>query len=77
MQSNVRGFERGVRIGAGVVLLVWVLLDEGDARLWGLIGLWPLATGFVGWCLVYSLVGTTIGRLAAHLRSTRTGRTGT
>lgn len=77
MQRNTGGFERGVRIGIGVVLLVWVLLDEGDARMWGFVGLWPLATGFLGWCPVYSLMGMTIGRLATHLQSTRTGRTRT
>jgi hypothetical protein len=74
MQRNVKGFERGVRIGAGVVLVVWALLDEGDARMWGFIGLWPLATGFLGWCPVYSLVVMTIGRLATHVKPVRTGR---
>jgi hypothetical protein len=53
MEHNVGGIDRTVRIIAGVVLLSLVVLLEGNARWWGLIGLVPLATGLLGWCPVY------------------------
>ena len=53
MEHNVGGIDRTVRIIAGVVLLSLVVLLEGNARWWGLIGLVPLATGLLGWCPAY------------------------
>ncbi len=52
MKCEVDGFERGVRIGLGACLLLWALFDEGEARLWGYLGLWPLVTGLVRFCPV-------------------------
>lgn len=53
MEHNVGGVDRTVRIVAGIVLLSLIVLLEGNARWWGLIGIVPLATGLLGWCPAY------------------------
>jgi ribose/xylose/arabinose/galactoside ABC-type transport system permease subunit len=53
MEHNVGGIDRSVRIVAGLALLSLLVILEGDARWWGLIGLVPLATGLIGWCPAY------------------------
>ena len=53
MRCNVDGFERGVRIAAGALLLGWAAFGESELRSWGLLGLWPLWTGLVRWCPAY------------------------
>lgn len=53
MEHNVGGIDRTVRILAGLALLSLVVLLEGNARWWGLVGLVPLATGLLGWCPAY------------------------
>ncbi len=53
MRCNVDGFERGVRIAAGALLVAWALFGESPARAWGLLGLWPLWTGLLRWCPFY------------------------
>lgn len=53
MQVNVGGVDRAVRIVIGLALLSLVLVLEGHARWWGLVGLLPLVTGIVGWCPAY------------------------
>ena len=57
MKANVGGIDKVLRIvlGAGLLALVFVL--EGDARWWGLVGLVPLATGLIGFCPLYPLLG--------------------
>jgi hypothetical protein len=53
MHQNVGGIDRVVRIVAGLALLGWAAFGTGDARLWGLIGILPLATGVFAWCPAY------------------------
>ena len=55
MTRNVGDIDKGLRIVAGLVLLAlgWF----GPLGWWGLIGLVPLATGLIGNCPVYSLLG--------------------
>jgi hypothetical protein len=53
MERNVGGVDRGIRIVAGLALLSLVVLLEGPARWWGLVGLLPLATGVLAWCPAY------------------------
>ncbi len=53
MRCNVDGFERGVRIAAGALLVAWALAGESDMRFWGLGGLFPLITGLLRWCPAY------------------------
>ena len=57
MKSNVGTVDRVVRIVVGLGLLSLVVILEGNARWWGLVGLLPLATGLVGWCAMYTPFG--------------------
>ncbi len=57
MQSNVGGADRIVRVFIGIALLSLLLLLEGNARWWGLVGFIPLGTAFFGWCPVYVPLG--------------------
>ena len=55
MKSNVGGIDRILRIVIGAVLVA--LATTGQVGVWGWIGLLPLATGLMGWCPPYSLLG--------------------
>ena len=55
MKNNVGGIDRIARIVLGAVLVV--LAATGQIGVWGWIGLLPLATGALGWCPPYSLLG--------------------
>jgi hypothetical protein len=57
MAVNVGGVDKVLRIVAGICLLGLVFVLEGSARWLGLIGIVPLATGLVGYCPLYSLMG--------------------
>lgn len=57
MTKNVGGAEKTVRILVGVLLLSLLIVLEGKARWWGLIGLVPLITGLIGYCPVSALLG--------------------
>jgi hypothetical protein len=53
--KNEGALDRGVRIVIGLGLLATVFV--GPQSLWGLIGLVPLATGLIGSCPAYTLLG--------------------
>lgn len=55
MKTNVGGFDKIARIGAGVILIG--LAATGTVGAWGWIGVVPLATGLMGWCPFYPLLG--------------------
>jgi O-antigen ligase len=55
MKTNVGGIDRFLRIALGVVLVT--LAATGTVGLWGWLGLVPLATGLLGWCPPYTLLG--------------------
>ena len=57
MKANVGSFDRILRIVVGLVLLAAVVLLEGNARWFGLIGIVPLLTGAFGYCPLYVLFG--------------------
>jgi hypothetical protein len=57
MKANVGGFDRALRIVVGMVFLVAVVLLDGNARWFGLIGLVPLLTGIFGYCPLYVPLG--------------------
>ena len=59
MKPNVGGIDRTLRIAVGIALLAAVVLFEGSARWFGLIGLVPLATGIFGYCPAYVPFGFT------------------
>lgn len=55
MKTNEGGIDRIVRILAGLVLIG--LAYTGTVGMWGYIGVVPLATGLIGWCPAYTLLG--------------------
>lgn len=55
MKANVGGIDRGLRIGAGIVLIGLGLAGIGAP--WTFIGVVPLLTGLIGWCPAYPLLG--------------------
>lgn len=61
MPINVHAVERAVRVVVGLALLS--LVFWGPKSLWGLIGVVPLATGLIGSCPLYTLLGVSTCRL--------------
>ncbi|MFO7483109.1 DUF2892 domain-containing protein [Oceanibaculum nanhaiense] len=57
MTQNVGGIDRILRIVAGLAILSLLVLLDGNARWWGLIGLVPLGTALLRWCPAYTLIG--------------------
>ncbi len=55
MKANVGGIDRILRIVVGLALIAATL--AGALPVWGWIGVIPLATGLVGWCPLYTLIG--------------------
>ena len=55
MKSNVGGIDRILRIVLGLVLIG--LAATGTVGWWGWLGAIPLATGLVGWCPPYAILG--------------------
>jgi len=55
MKSNVGGIDKILRIVVGLGLIGATI--AGMLPLWGYIGIVPLATGLMGWCPVYPLLG--------------------
>ena len=55
MTKNVGSVDRTIRLLAGVVLIA--LAATGTVGWWGWLGIVPLATGLIGWCPPYSLLG--------------------
>ncbi|MBC5784902.1 DUF2892 domain-containing protein [Ramlibacter sp. USB13] len=54
-QANVGTVDRAVRVLVGVVLLLLVAFQV--IGLWGLVGIVPLATGLLGYCPLYRVLG--------------------
>lgn len=57
MQRNVGTIDRTIRIIVGLVLSAFAFV--GPANPWFLLGLVPLATGLIGYCPLYALLGIT------------------
>lgn len=55
MTVNVGTIDCAVRILVGLALISLVFV--GPETPWGWIGLLPLATGLLGWCPPYALLG--------------------
>ncbi|GAB2947065.1 MULTISPECIES: YgaP family membrane protein [Aquaspirillum] len=55
MQCNIGKTERVIRViaGLGIVSLAFV----GPASPWAFLGLVPVATGLLGWCPPYAILG--------------------
>jgi Protein of unknown function (DUF2892). len=63
-KTNVGGSERMVRIIVGAALLL--LMFVGPKTPWGLLGLIPLATGFLSSCPIYALLGKSTADAASE-----------
>jgi hypothetical protein len=55
MTLNVGGIDRILRIALGLLLIG--LAATGTVGAWGWIGVVPLATGAIGFCPLYPLIG--------------------
>ena len=55
MNRNEGNIDRALRIIAGLALIALTL--TGNIGLWGWIGVVPLATGLIGWCPLYTVLG--------------------
>ena len=55
MKSNIGGIDRALRLITGLVLIG--LGVAGIGAPWTFIGIVPLATGLIGWCPLYRLLG--------------------
>ena len=55
MKLNVGGIDRILRIVAGLALVVWAAFMGGPV--WAWIGVVPLATGAIGFCPLYPMIG--------------------
>jgi len=55
MKLNVGGIDRVLRIVVGLALIAWAAVLGGPV--WAWIGVIPLATGAVGFCPFYPLLG--------------------
>ena len=56
--ANIGTTERIVRIVVGLVLIALYFVDPAAPMRWlFLLGIIPLATGLLGWCGLYTLLG--------------------
>lgn len=55
MKNNVGGIDKILRIIVGIALIAATAL--GYLPIWGYIGIVPLATGLIGFCPLYPLLG--------------------
>jgi hypothetical protein len=55
MAANVGGIDKILRIVVGAALIGATV--AGLLPVWGYIGVVPLATGLMGWCPAYTLLG--------------------
>jgi hypothetical protein len=55
MKLNVGGIDRVLRILVGLGLVAWAALLGGPV--WAWIGIIPLATGAIGFCPFYPILG--------------------
>ena len=55
MTLNEGTIDRSLRVIVGIALIA--LAVTGKIGIWGWIGIVPLATGLIGWCPAYSLLG--------------------
>jgi len=67
MKINVGTVDKVARIIIGIGLLSLIFVLQDSLRWLGLIGIVPLATGLVGYCPLYALLGlSTCPAKASH-----------
>ncbi len=55
MKTNEGTIDRALRVIAGLALVG--LAATGTIGAWGWIGIVPIATGLIGWCPAYTMLG--------------------
>ena len=55
LKVNEHPIERVLRVGLGLALIG--LAATGSVGMWAYVGIVPLATGLIGSCPIYSLLG--------------------
>jgi hypothetical protein len=55
MKQNIGAMDRGIRLVAGLALILLAL--AGYIGAWGYIGIVPLATALLNWCPLYQVFG--------------------
>ena len=55
MKTNEGNLDRILRVGAGLALIAAAATET--IGMWGYIGVVPLATGALGWCPLYTVLG--------------------
>jgi Protein of unknown function (DUF2892) len=63
MKTNVGGIDRILRVLAGLALIAWAAVLGGPV--WAWIGVVPLATGLIGFCPVYPIMGMSTAKKQA------------
>lgn len=66
---NEGTLDRAIRVVLGIALVSLVFV--GPQSYWGLIGLVPLATGLVGFCPLYRVLGLSTCRVPARSATAR------
>ena len=71
MKQNVGTIDRVLRIVVGLALIAAAVGLFGAAyqTVWGWIGFIPLATGLVGWCPLYTVLGVKTFQSAAAVKA--------
>jgi hypothetical protein len=64
LPANEHSIDRALRVVLGLVLLALVVV--GPKTYWGLLGLIPLATGLIGSCPLYTLLGINTCSMKSH-----------
>ena len=71
--KNVPNWERFIRVGIGIALIVVALLQQPFGLIGAIVlivsGVAMIATGFVGWCPACALVGRKIKQQQSKLGS--------
>lgn len=62
MKKNIGNTERVVRVAIGLAILS--LAFVGPRSPWAYLGIFPLLTGALGWCLPYAILGISTCRTA-------------
>lgn len=55
MTQNIGNIERVIRVVVGLALVSMAFI--GPKNMWFLLGAIPLATGLIGWCPPYAMLG--------------------
>jgi hypothetical protein len=61
MKANVGSIDRILRVLVGLALIGLTL--TGTIGLWGWVGVVALATGLIGWCPPYAILGISTCRM--------------